>query len=1091
MNKIKDIYSRNIRINLFLTLILLIFSAQAQQSTAQTSPENSHEKQIIRIALPAQESIDYAAQERMQALISFLKEYWQIWALDHQQEVRFLMLDGKEAVKKLKNNEVDVIAINILAPKLPEFLYSIPYATFKQRVFRNQYKKQGRKVHIAIHDPNHAALDYLPKHVKRTYFDSVDALINDYNDFDVLYSIHPWLLQQALKDNQIQESFYVNQNEVPEMTLHFSTRKSDRELMYIINESMRQVSHAQAHLWEEKYLSFEYSNFSLMLGHYIAELSEAEKQFVIDHNVIKVPVPKTGLSPFIITRNHTNITDRGYSVDLLNMISTRLGISFRPVRYDTYSEVVNSVDNNDTQLFPFFEVNSKLSDRYIFSQHFLDAHYSGIYNPNISEFTQLSDANNHTIAVVRVFAVSEAIQKQFPQATFIQYDTIDAAIAAVARGEASLFIGRSLLAAATVKQHGLANLTSIPLHDFHPNAKLAFATTPAFETLITLLNKALNNISADELDALYNKWSRSAFPNADVQGKVADAYRQASYVFFAILLIALIIFWVYYRQLQVRKIAQKKIEHALAIAEAARSEAERSAQAKINFLARMSHEIRTPMNGVLGMAEALSFSHLNKEQNELLDTLEGSARHLLALLNDVLDFSKMDAGKLTLESVPVNLHLLTKNLLKSFQHIEIERNLSLKLKVDEKITHSYYTDPTRLNQVLNNLISNAIKFTEKGSISVTIEHIDHYADKLDIYDTLRISVKDTGIGISEQNQQFLFSPFTQADTDITRKFGGTGLGLSICKEIVTSMDGDIQVKSVPGEGSEFFFTLVLKQAEFERKTEDRRKNNRRLNAPSDGRFNTLRVLIAEDNLVNVKVLSAQLARLGVEADIAYDGQQALEKHLDNPYDIIISDCHMPNMDGFELVKEINQQATTPVWLIAVTADALSGAAEKCLNAGFDDYMAKPCPQEEITNKMNHAYRALQKKQRYFQAIKSQNNNHRALFNPDILMNAFQQDAYQALSASQHFTRCWQQEKNQLLATFDAKDKKALLHHLKYIASQIAYLQHDSVSQSLVDGQLHIKSSPVDEIQDTLLTLCSQLDLLFVEVELWQATIQPS
>lgn len=958
-NKDKGHWCTKLRLKVMCLLCaLILLPIKVSATDIQETPPLA-QRDTIRVALPAQKSIDSASQERMQTLISFLKEFWQIWALDNQKQVSFSMLSGKEAIEQLNNHKIDIIAINILEPKLSEFLYSIPYAKFKQRVFRNQHKQLKKNTQVAIHDPSHAALNYLPKHINITYFNSIDELINQFQKFDVLYSIHPWLLEQALEKNNINDIFYVNQNEVPEMTLHFATRKSDRRLMYIINNSIRQISMAQANLWREKYLPNQRSNFSLLLGNYVTPLSEVEKQYILDHNEIHIPVPNTGLSPFIITRNHANITDRGYSVDLLKIISEHLGILFKPVRYENYIGVIESVNENTTQLFPFFEINKALSKRYIFSQPFLDAHYSGIYNPDISEFTQLSDANNHIIALVEMFSVSNSIRQKFPQATFITYNTIDDAIASVATGETSLFIGRSLLAAATVKQHGYANLTSIPLSTFQPNAQLAFATTPQNNTLISLINKSLNKISADELDALYNKWSQTAFPVADVQGKVADAYRQASYVFFAILLIALIIFWVYYRQLQVRKIAQKKIEHALAIAEAARAEAERSAQAKISFLARMSHEIRTPMNGVFGMAEALSFTPLNKEQSELLNTLEGSARHLLALLNDVLDFSKMDAGKLTLETVPVNLHLLTKNLLKSFHHIKSEKNLVLKQNIDKNITHRYFTDPTRLNQVLNNLISNAIKFTDKGSITVSVEQVEHIEEEIDIYDRIRISVKDTGIGISEKNQRLLFSPFTQADTDITRKFGGTGLGLSICKEIISSMNGTIGVNSTPGKGSEFYFKLTLKQAELKRETEDRRKNNRVINEPTDNRFNNIRVLVAEDNLVNVKVLSAQLTRLGIEADIAYDGKQALEKHKKSPYDIIISDCHMPNMDGFELAKAINQHKKDPIWLIAVTADALSGAAEKCLNAGFDDYMAKPCPQEEITNKMNHAYRALQ------------------------------------------------------------------------------------------------------------------------------------
>jgi len=444
----------------------------------------------------------------------------------------------------------------------------------------------------------------------------------------------------------------------------------------------------------------------------------------------------------------------------------------------------------------------------------------------------------------------------------------------------------------------------------------------------------------------------------DAQHQISIAYRQASFVFFIILLIALITFWVYYRQLQARKIAQNKIEHALTVAESARLDAEKTAQAKISFLTRMSHEIRTPMNGVLGMTEALNFTSLDPEQTELLETLEGSARHLMALLNDVLDFSKMDAGKLTLESVPVNFHLLGKNVIKSFKHIEKQNNISLKLEIDDEITHSYFSDPTRLSQVLNNLISNAIKFTDEGFITLSIQRIKHHKTRRSAYDCIKVSVIDTGIGISKEQQERLFTPFIQADIETTRKFGGTGLGLSICQEIVIALGGKIKIESYENIGSKFYFELSFKQAGFEQDKEDRRQNNRQITTSHDTRFEKIKVLIAEDNLVNVKVLTAQLSRLNITCDIANDGVEALSLYSENFHDIVISDCHMPNMDGFELTKAIRAIEQKPTWIIAVTADALSGAAEKCLASGFNDYMAKPCSQEEIANKMNHAYRQI-------------------------------------------------------------------------------------------------------------------------------------
>jgi|GEM_PF-3220116 len=475
---------------------------------------------------------------------------------------------------------------------------------------------------------------------------------------------------------------------------------------------------------------------------------------------------------------------------------------------------------------------------------------------------------------------------------------------------------------------------------------------------------SLSTLSADSIETIsFDAQNGIDLYATSMEEKIEEIYMHASYIIGVLCFIVILILAIYYRKNQSKELLRKKIEDELKIAEKARQFAEDSAQEKLTFLARMSHEIRTPMNGVLGMAEALTYTELNNHQQELLGTLKSSAGSLLTLLNDVLDFSKMDAGKLTLESVPVNLHQLSRNIINSFKQ-STSKDLEISYNVADSITHNYLTDPTRISQVLNNLVSNAIKFTEKGKVTLNINIIDStVSEDVNVTsDTIRISIKDTGIGIPLKQQSSLFTPFKQADDAITRKYGGTGLGLSICQEIATVMGSKIELESVEDEGSHFYFDLSLMQSGVESDTEDRRKNKRVINPPNDNRFKDLRVLVAEDNIVNLKVLTAQLERLNIFPDIAQDGEQALTMHNSLAYDIIISDCHMPILDGFELATIISQQEHShPIWLIAITADALDDAAEKCMSAGFNDYMSKPCPQEMITNKLNNAYRQLVKK----------------------------------------------------------------------------------------------------------------------------------
>jgi signal transduction histidine kinase/CheY-like chemotaxis protein len=499
----------------------------------------------------------------------------------------------------------------------------------------------------------------------------------------------------------------------------------------------------------------------------------------------------------------------------------------------------------------------------------------------------------------------------------------------------------------------IITLTIIML--FFSHVEYAVANTDSLEDskLRQSQNIIKSSLQIEENDLTLN-------PNA--QEQIREIYKKSIYIIAVICIFVLLVMFFYYRKIKIKEQFRKEIEEELKIAEEARQFAEESAQKKLTFLARMSHEIRTPMNGVLGMAEALTYTEINNHQQELLGTLKSSAGNLLALLNDVLDFSKMDAGKLTLETVPVNLHQLSRNIINSFQQLT-SNELELNYRVADNITHNYLTDPTRMFQVLNNLISNAIKFTEKGTVTLTIDLIESNIKDEQTIDVIRVSVKDTGIGIPAKHQASLFTPFKQADDAITRKYGGTGLGLSICQEIATAMNSHIQLESVEHEGSHFYFDLSLIQSGVESDTEDRRKNKRVVNPPNDNRFENLRVLIAEDNIVNLKVLTAQLERLNISPHIAQDGAQALKMHNELAYDIIISDCHMPILDGFELASTISKQEhEKPIWLIAITADSLDEATEKCISSGFDDYMSKPCPQEVITNKLNNAYRQLMKKQ---------------------------------------------------------------------------------------------------------------------------------
>lgn len=735
--------------------------------------------------------------------------------------------------------------------------------------------------------------------LRNVSFGQADALVDS-------LSTVSWLIK-----DQILVNLKINADAsifgLEDSNFHIAVRSDWPELHSIMQKGLLNISIEEKNRLSDKW-------FNVTYGDRVIPLTIKEKQYLINKNTIKLCIDPKWMPYEQLNENGQH---EGMSADYMALIGELTGGNFEVYPTQNWEASILAVKNRECDLLPMVTETEARTAFLDFTLPYVNFPFVIATRSGESFIDDISLFLDKPFGTVKGYSIANTLRNRYPTIKLKEFNSIAEGIRALQQGSIYGFIDATAAITYHIQNEDIIEIKIAGKLD--DRFSLSVATRNDEPILQSVIQKALNAITDEERNRLYNKW---------VAVKVESGIDYTLIWKIVAALAIVIAFFVLWNRKLIHEIKRRKIvEKELIKAE---KSALKANQAKGEFLANMSHEIRTPMNAIIGL-NTLALSEL-KPDDQVHDFIKkslASARSLMGIINDILDFSKIEAGKLDVEKVPMNVNQLVQQMDDMFSFVTSEKGLSLEFAISEDFPHAIIGDPLRLNQVLTNLISNAIKFTEKGGVYVSITAIENVSgDK-----SLCFSVKDTGKGIAEELKSHLFESFTQEDTTISRRFGGTGLGLAISKNLVHLMGGEISFASELGKGSEFRFKLPLIPYRAQKEDLDHRCGN------------DINILFIDDDPYTYKVAQHLVSGLAVNLEYAESPSDALTLIQAHPnhYLILLIDFNMPEHDGFILRQQLLEMENLEVVprMVLITGHHNENLHQKALEAGFDGYLNKP------------------------------------------------------------------------------------------------------------------------------------------------------